>query len=124
MMRGMSSPPERPAVPHPLPHPLALLIAERFRLLGDPMRLRILDALRDGPLTIGELARSVDSSQQNVSKHVAQLGAAGIIARTPRGTSVECSIADPTIFEMCETVCGGIERHAREQLAPFTAEGA
>ena len=100
-------------VPHPLPTPLVELIAQRFRVIGEPMRIRLLDALRDGPLTINELTEALGASQQNVSKHVGVLAQAGIVARAKDGTRVRCSIADETIFELCEMVCGGL----RQQIA-------
>ena len=95
-------------VPHPLPQPLVELIAQRFRAIGEPMRIRILDALRDGPMTINDLAAHLDAGQQNVSKHVGVLAQAGIVAREKQGTRVLCSIADPMIFELCELVCGAL----------------
>ena len=102
------------AIPHPLPTPLVELIAERFRVIGEPMRIRLLDALRDGPLAINELTDALGASQQNVSKHVGVLAAAGIVAREKDGNRVRCSIADDTIFELCELVCGGLRRQVAE----------
>ena len=102
------------SVPHPLPLPLVELIAQRFRVIGEPMRIRLLDALRDGPLTINELTEALGASQQNVSKHVAVLALAGIVSREKDGTRVRCSIADESIFEMCEIVCGGLREQAGE----------
>jgi DNA-binding transcriptional ArsR family regulator len=101
-------------VPHPLPEALAELIAERLRVIGEPMRIRLLDALRSGPLTINELAETVGASQQNVSKHVGVLSQAGIVARQKDGNRVRCSIADETIFDLCELVCGGLRRQVAE----------
>jgi DNA-binding transcriptional ArsR family regulator len=101
-------------VPHPLPAPLVELIAQRFRIIGEPMRIRLLDALRDGPLTINELSDALGASQQNVSKHVSVLAQAGIVAREKEGTRVRCSIADQTIFNLCEIVCGGLRQHVTE----------
>ncbi len=98
------------AVPHPLPLEVVDLIAERFRLLGEPMRIRILDRLRDGERGVGELAEDLGTSQQNVSKHLAVLVRDGIVAREKRGTSVRCRIADPTVFDLCEVVCDGLGR--------------
>ena len=104
---------DTPTIPHPLPAPLVELIAQRFRVIGEPMRIRLLDALRDGPLTINELTETLGASQQNVSKHIGLLAQAGIVAREKDGTRVRCSIADESIFELCELVCGGL----REQVA-------
>jgi DNA-binding transcriptional ArsR family regulator len=105
---------ESVSVPHPLPAPLAELIAQRFRVIGEPMRIRLLDALRDGPLTINELTEELGASQQNVSKHVSVLAQAGIVTREKEGTRVRCSIADPTIFNLCEIVCGGLRQQVAE----------
>jgi DNA-binding transcriptional ArsR family regulator len=100
-------------VPHPLPDALVELIAQRFRVLGEPMRIRLLDALRDGPMTVNELTAALGATQQNVSKHLGVLAQAGLIAREKDGTRVRCRIADESVFQLCEIVCGGL----REQLA-------
>jgi DNA-binding transcriptional ArsR family regulator len=105
---------ESSSVPHPLPAPLVELIAQRFRVMGEPVRIRLLDALRDGPLTINELTQALGASQQNVSKHVGVLAQAGIVAREKEGTRVRCSIADETIFKLCDIVCGGLRQQVAE----------
>ena len=81
-------------VPHPLPEPLVELIAQRFRVIGEPMRIRLLDALRDGPLTVNELTEALGATQQNVSKHLGVLAQAGIVAREKHGTA--CATRSPT----------------------------
>jgi DNA-binding transcriptional ArsR family regulator len=101
-------------VPHPLPEPLVALIAQRFRVMGEPMRIRILDALRDGPRTVNELTDALGGTQQNVSKHLGVLAQAGVVARVRDGNHVRCSIADASIFELCEIVCGGLRRQASD----------
>lgn len=101
-------------LPHPIPAPLAELIADRFRLLAEPMRVRLLDALRDGELTVGQLAERTGTTQQNVSKHLKLLVDGGVVARDRRGTASVCSISDPLVFEMCAAVCGGIRRQAAD----------
>ena len=103
-----------PAVPHPLPEPLVQLIAQRFRVIGEPMRIRLLDALRDGPMTVNELTETLDATQQNVSKHIGVLAQAGIVGREKDGNHVRCFIADDTVFELCELVCGGLREQAAE----------
>jgi DNA-binding transcriptional ArsR family regulator len=101
-------------VPHPLPEPLVELIAQRFRVIGEPTRIRILDALRDGPRTVNELARALGTTQQNVSKHIGVLAQAGVVGRERDGNHVRCSIADTSVFELCEIVCGGLRRQASD----------
>jgi DNA-binding transcriptional ArsR family regulator len=102
------------SAPHPIPAPLAELIAARFRVLAEPTRIRILDRLREGEATVGELGRELGLGQQNVSKHVGVLAQAGLVVREKEGTSVRCRIADPSVFDLCDLVCGGIARRVEE----------
>jgi DNA-binding transcriptional ArsR family regulator len=106
--------PENPLIPHPLPEPLVELIAQRFRVLGEPMRIKLLDRLRDGEATVGQLQDELGASQQNVSKHLGVLLQAGMVSRTRQGTSSVFAIADESVFELCEQVCGGLRRQLSE----------
>ncbi|MDQ6805169.1 MAG: metalloregulator ArsR/SmtB family transcription factor [Actinomycetota bacterium] len=106
--------PGSPVVSHPLPEPLVELIAQRFRVLGEPMRIKLLDHLRDGEATVGELQATLGASQQNVSKHLGVLLAAGMVSRTKERTSSRYAIADQGVFELCELVCGGLRRQLSE----------
>ncbi len=101
-------------VPHPVPDQLAELIAQRFRVLGEPMRIKLLDALRDGEATVGELTERLGASQQNVSKHLGVLHQAGIVSRSKRGTFAYYAIADGGVFAICEQVCGGLQQQIHE----------
>ena len=105
------------AIPHPIPEPLATIIAERFRVLAEPMRIRILDLLRGGEATVGQLADALGTSQQNVSKHVGVLARVGMVDRQKRGTAVACRVADDSVFALCELVCGGVARQVDELQA-------
>ncbi len=98
------------AMPSPLPDDLAELISRQFRLLGEPMRLRILDRLRSGERSVGDLAEGLDSTQQNVSKHLQTLYAAGAVERRKDGNTVFYSIGDPELMAMCDQVCASVER--------------
>ncbi|MGH2898991.1 MAG: ArsR/SmtB family transcription factor [Solirubrobacteraceae bacterium] len=111
-------------IPHPLPEALVELIAQRFRVIGEPLRIRLLDALRDGPLTISELTEALGASQQNISKHVAVLAQAGIVTRAKDGNRVRCSIADESIFELCALVCGGLRQQVSELDRLLSGGGA
>jgi DNA-binding transcriptional ArsR family regulator len=96
-------------LPHPLPEELAELIARRFRAIGEPLRVRMLDLLRDGELSVNELAERLGAGQQNVSKHLAVLVDAGMLARRKEGTHVYYRIADEGVFALCEQVCGTLQ---------------
>ena len=104
----------QPQVSHPLPEPLIELVAQRFRVLGEPMRIKLLDRLRDGDATVGELQRALGASQQNVSKHLGILHDAGMVSRTKQGNRVVYGISDQSVFELCDQVCGGVRRQLQE----------
>lgn len=92
-------------------------MAERFRVLGEPTRIKLLDRLREGDATVNELQEALGASQQNISKHLGILRSAGMVARTKQGNQARYSISDPEVFELCDQVCGG----ARRQLAELDA---
>jgi ArsR family transcriptional regulator len=99
----------------PMPEEFAQLIARRFAALADPMRIRLLDALRDrGEASVGELAEALGAGQANVSKHLGVLQQQGVVARRKDGTRAIYSIADPGVLRLCEEVCGGIRQQLRE----------
>lgn len=94
----------------PLSPAAAELIARRFLALSDPTRLRIIDVLRArGEASVRELTEELGTSQQNVSKHLATLHGEGFLSRRKEGTSSIYAIADPSVIDLCEQVCGGIE---------------
>jgi DNA-binding transcriptional ArsR family regulator len=101
------------SLPHPLPDDLVQLIARRFRAIGEPMRIRLLDQLRDGEATVGELSEATSASQQNVSKHLAVLADAGILGRRKEGNRVYYRIVDEGVFALCEQVCGSVQQQLR-----------
>jgi len=111
------------ALPHPIPDDLAELIARRFRAMAEPIRIKLLDRLRDGEATVNDLAGHVGASQQNVSKHLGVLADAGILARRRDGNRVYYRIADEGVLILCETVCGSLERQlaALHELMGATA---
>lgn len=109
------------SLPHPLPDPVVELVARRFRVIGEPMRIRILDRLRDGEASVLELADALAASQQNVSKHLGVLHDAGIVSRRKDGTHAYYAIADESVLDLCEQVCGGLQRQFAE-LARLVGE--
>jgi DNA-binding transcriptional ArsR family regulator len=101
------------ALPHPLPDELVELIARRFRVIGEPMRIKLLDQLRQGEASVNELSEALDASQQNVSKHLAVLAEVGILGRRKAGTHVYYRIVDESVFALCEQVCGSVQEQLR-----------
>jgi DNA-binding transcriptional ArsR family regulator len=97
------------ALPRPLPEDLAELIARRFRAISEPLRIRMLDLLREGELSVNELAEQLGAGQQNVSKHLGVLVDAGMLARRKEGNRVYYRIADEGVFALCEQVCGALQ---------------
>jgi DNA-binding transcriptional ArsR family regulator len=104
----------RASLPNPLPEPLIELVAQRFRVLGEPMRIKLLDRLRESDATVSELQEALGASQQNISKHLGILRAAGMVSRTKEGNSTRYAISDPSVFELCDQVCGGVRRQLHE----------
>lgn len=89
------------------------LISERFRALGEPTRLLILDALRSGEKTVGELMEATGLGQANASKHLQLLHSLGFVERRKEGLYVFYRLADERVFELCDIVCGRLEDEAR-----------
>ena len=98
-----------------LPEELFEPVAERLRLLADSTRLRILNALRDGERSVVEIVEAVGASQPNVSRHLALLLRAGIVARRPQGRQVHYRIVDSFVDRICEAICGSLRAHVDRQ---------
>jgi DNA-binding transcriptional ArsR family regulator len=92
------------------------LVAARFRAMGEPLRLRILQELKDGERNVSALAESVESTQPNVSKHLRILQDAGLVKRRQQGTTVYYSIADELVFELCEMICSRLHDRLEAQV--------
>ncbi|MEQ1600798.1 MAG: helix-turn-helix transcriptional regulator [Methylophilaceae bacterium] len=83
-------------------------IAQYFQALAEPMRLKILHALQEGERNVGELTEISGCTQANVSKHLSSLAKSGLVKRESRGTCVYYSIADTSVYTLCELVCNQI----------------
>lgn len=86
------------------------LIAHRFAVLSEPLRLRLIHALFDGEKNVTQLVESTQGTQANVSRHLQTLTNAGILARRKEGLLVFYSIADTSIYQLCDLVCGSLEK--------------
>ena len=97
---------------HPFPGELVELVAERFRTLGEPTRIKLLDRLREGEASVIELTELIGTTQQNVSKHLGVLQRAGILARRKQGNFAYYRIVDEGVYALCEQVCSSLQRQA------------
>ena len=89
------------------------LIAERFKALAEPARLQLLQCLRGGEKTVGELVEDTGLGQANVSKHLQQLHGFGFVRRRKEGLFVYYAIADMSVFRLCDVMCGRLEAETK-----------
>ena len=95
------------------------LVAERFRALGEPARLQLMNALRGGEQTVGELVDATGLATGNVSKHLRVLHAAGFVTRRKDGLYVYYGLAGDDVFRLCDIMCGRIEMEAERRRKTF-----
>ena len=93
------------------------MVAERFRVLGDPLRLRLLQAMATGELSVNELVMHTATSQANVSKHLGMMLRAGLIRRRKEGLRVYYAPADTAVFKICDLVCGSLQDQLSRELS-------
>jgi DNA-binding transcriptional ArsR family regulator len=96
-------------------------VAHRFKVLAEPARLSVLNELRLGPRNVSELIEATGLNQANLSKHLQLLHAHGFVARRRDGAFVVYELADRSVFELCDIMCGQIKRHAEEQVTRLRA---
>ena len=98
------------------------LVARRFAVLSEPLRLKLVHALFDGEKSVNALVDLTGGTQANVSRHLQTLTQANILARRKQGLQVFYSIADPSIFKLCDLVCGSLEKQIAKQAEAFGSE--
>ena len=89
---------------------LVELVAARFKALGEPARLRILQALRAGEKTVSDLMRGTGLSQANTSRHLQLLHGLGFVERRKEGLYVLYRLADQSVIYLCDVMCGRLEQ--------------
>lgn len=95
------------------------LVAARFKVLSEPLRLQILQYLENGESSVTNVTKAVNSTQPNVSKHLKILQDEGFVAKRQEGNTVFYKIADESIFELCDVVCGSLKERFSEKSAIF-----
>lgn len=97
------------------------VVAQRLKVLAEPARLEVLNVLRDGPLNVSELIDETGLNQANLSKHLQLLHANGFVTRRRDGLFVIYQLADASVFELCDLMCGQAKRHAASQARHLAA---
>ncbi len=85
-------------------------VASYFQVLSEPTRLQILNLLRQSEHNVGELAELCGYTSANISRHLTMLMQHGFVTRESRGTAAYYRIADPSVYALCDLVCGNIAR--------------
>lgn len=111
------------SLPHPIPDDLVELIAYRLRAIAEPMRIKLLDRLRDGEACVNDLVEASGASQQNVSKHLRVLLDSGIVGKRKDGNRTYYRIVDRGVFSLCDQVCGSLRRQLTELDALLEGTG-
>ncbi|GLC26899.1 ArsR/SmtB family transcription factor [Roseisolibacter agri] len=102
----------------PLSPATIALVAERFRALAEPARLHLMQALRGGERTVGELVEATGLNTANVSKHLLLLHGAGFVSRRKEGLYVYYGLADDDVFRLCDIMCGRLAAEASSRREP------
>lgn len=95
------------------------IVARRFAVLAEPMRLRLIQALFAGEKSVGELVAATGGTQANISRHLQTLTAAHVLGRRKEGLQVFYRVVDPTIPKLCDLVCGSLEKTLAQQAEAF-----
>lgn len=103
----------------PMSDELTFLVAERFKALADPARVRLLSALRDGERSVGDLVDDTGLTQANTSKHLARLHQLGFVTRQRDGLHILYGLADRDVLKLCDIMCGRIEAETRTRRRLF-----
>ena len=88
-------------------------VAIRFKVLAEPARLRILNALMRGPLHVTGLIEATGLNQANLSKHLKLLHGEGFVSRRREGLFVYYELADASVYALCDMMCGAVEARRR-----------
>jgi DNA-binding transcriptional ArsR family regulator len=91
------------------------MVAQYFGALSVPMRLKILNQLREGERNVGEITAATGCTQANVSKHLSVLAQNGLVAKTQRGTSAYYRFANESVYRLCDLVCDQLDRRFSQE---------
>ena len=100
------------------------LVAARFRVLSDPVRLRILNQLMLGECSVGALVEELELEQPTVSRHLSSLRREGLVTRRAEGNRGFYRIEDPSLVRLLALACGGLSDRLTDELEALPEPGA
>jgi DNA-binding transcriptional ArsR family regulator len=83
-------------------------VAAYFAVLSEPTRLKIMHAVCNGERSVSQIVGETGASQTNISRHLGLMHRHGVLLRRRNGTQIFYRVADPTMVELCRTVCNRI----------------
>jgi DNA-binding transcriptional ArsR family regulator len=95
--------------------------ASYFSLLSEPTRLKILHAICNEEKSVSEIVAMTGATQTNVSRHLSMMYKARVLNRRREGSAVYYSIGDPTMIEICRSVCLHVAADLGRRLDTDTA---
>lgn len=99
-----------------MPDSLRQFKTEIFQALANPTRIAVLDELRDGELTVGDLVSRLDVEQSNLSQHLAILRARQVVTARKAGNQVFYSVRDPLIFQLLDVMRRYFQNQVSESI--------
>ena len=99
-----------------MPDEMLDAVSNRFKLLAEPMRLKILRVLCDQEHTVQEIVNEINASQANISKHLALMYESGIVNRRKEGLKCYYRIVDESVIYACYLISKGFVENLQAQL--------
>lgn len=100
-----------------MPDEMLEAVSNRFKLLSEPMRLKILRTLCEGERTVQEIVNEVSASQANISKHLALMHDNGVVNRRKEGLKCYYRIADDSIVYSCFLISKSVVENLQDRLS-------
>jgi len=100
-----------------MPDEMLEAVSNRFKLLSEPMRLKILRVLCERERTVQEIVNEVSSSQANISKHLALMHDNGVVNRRKEGLKCYYRIADESIIFACYLISKSVVENLQDRLS-------
>jgi len=105
-----------PIVGSDMPDDMIVSMAYRFKILSEPMRLKILRSICNGEKTVQEIVSEAEASQANISKHLSMMYESGLVERRKDGLKCYYRLADDSVFQVCGLISNSIANNMKSRL--------